>query len=277
MDLTLLNTVPLPVLGFVFVGLAVAIAVGGLLVVRRFVAHHQLEEHNDVAGFIYAVVGVIYAIVLAFVVIVVWELFRDTEGVVEKEAGSLASLYRQVQIYTSPEQLELRRQIYLYALSVVHDEWPEIRNGNIVGSQKTRNEYDAIWDALRKVQPTNANEQSWQTEMLESLSDVAEGRRFRLTHSATSIPGIMWTMLLVGGAITVAYTYLYGVKNIIGQALMTGALAALIALILLLIFTMDHPFSGDVAVEPTPFEREITSFERQMRTQGIPFPAPGAH
>jgi hypothetical protein len=49
------------------------IAVVGLWTVQRAVPSSLRREHNDVAGFIYEVVGVIYAVLLALVVIVVWE------------------------------------------------------------------------------------------------------------------------------------------------------------------------------------------------------------
>jgi hypothetical protein len=35
--------------------------------------HVHRKEHNDVGGFIFAAVGVLYAVLLAFVVVVVWE------------------------------------------------------------------------------------------------------------------------------------------------------------------------------------------------------------
>ena len=49
------------------------VAVAGLGAVQRLVPAARRQEHNDVAGFIYAVVGVIYAVLLALMVIAVWE------------------------------------------------------------------------------------------------------------------------------------------------------------------------------------------------------------
>jgi hypothetical protein len=52
-------------------------AVIGLAVVQRLVPVTTRKEHNDVAGFIYAVIGVIYAVLLALVVIAVWGRFWE--------------------------------------------------------------------------------------------------------------------------------------------------------------------------------------------------------
>ena len=58
-------------------GLVMAVSVLCLVIVRKVYGHSLMAKHNDVAGFIYAVIGVIYAVLLAFVVIVEWEMFRD--------------------------------------------------------------------------------------------------------------------------------------------------------------------------------------------------------
>jgi hypothetical protein len=55
--------------------------------------------------------------------------------------------------------------------------------------------------------------------------------------------------------------------------IMGGILAALIALILFAIFAMENPFRGAFRIHSYPFEREVVSFERQMRAQNIPFPS----
>ena len=54
----------------------------------------------------------------------------------------------------------------------------------------------------------------------------------------------MWAVLLGAGAITIGFTFLFGTKNTVAQALMTGGLAMTIALVLLSIVSMEHPFAG---------------------------------
>ena len=48
-----------------------------------------LARHNDVAGFIYAALGVIYAVLLALVVIAVWGEYDAASVTVEQEANAL--------------------------------------------------------------------------------------------------------------------------------------------------------------------------------------------
>src|SRR5918997_6166645 len=77
------------VYGVLIVGGACLAAVAGLTLVQRLVPVTIRMEQNDVAGFIYAVLGVIYAVLLALVVIAVWEEFGRARVTVESEANAL--------------------------------------------------------------------------------------------------------------------------------------------------------------------------------------------
>ena len=63
-----------------------------VFLIRRAAPLELLTDNNEVAGCKFAVVGVLYAVLLAFAVIVVWERFSETEGQVATEAGASATL-----------------------------------------------------------------------------------------------------------------------------------------------------------------------------------------
>lgn len=53
--------------------ISMLLATGGLVLVQRLVPIAVRRQHNDVAGFIYAVLGVVYAVLLGLMVVAVWE------------------------------------------------------------------------------------------------------------------------------------------------------------------------------------------------------------
>ena len=59
------------VYGVLVIGAVCLVALAGLELVQRLVPASSRLPHNDVAGFIYAALGVIYAVLLALVVIAV--------------------------------------------------------------------------------------------------------------------------------------------------------------------------------------------------------------
>src|SRR6266568_627817 len=62
--------------------------------VCRFLGPGAINDNNEIAGFKFATVGVLYAVLLAFVIIVVWEKFTDAEVNVVREAGAAENIYR---------------------------------------------------------------------------------------------------------------------------------------------------------------------------------------
>jgi cytochrome c biogenesis factor len=51
--------------GVIIVGGSLLLTLLVVAIVRRLVSHETLARHNDVAGFVYATMGVTYAVVLA--------------------------------------------------------------------------------------------------------------------------------------------------------------------------------------------------------------------
>src|SRR5258708_23469363 len=90
----LLSHLSPPVLGVFVVGVVVGASLLGLALVRRSVELSTLESHKDVAGFILAVVGVLYAVLLGFVAIDVWQQFNDATTHADQEAAEVDNLYR---------------------------------------------------------------------------------------------------------------------------------------------------------------------------------------
>jgi Na+/proline symporter len=86
--ISFLTGLPLWLSGMLIVGLPTALAMFGPILVRRYVTAEKLAENNEVAGFKFSVVGVLYAVLLAFAIIVVWERFSDAENNVAREAGT---------------------------------------------------------------------------------------------------------------------------------------------------------------------------------------------
>ena len=85
------------------------------------------------AGFIIAVVGVIYAVLPAFVVIVSWENFSQAESAVGQEASALRSIYRESQAFPPDVRARIRADVLRYASTAIEKEWPAMAGDVAVG------------------------------------------------------------------------------------------------------------------------------------------------
>jgi hypothetical protein len=250
---------PVWLIGILLVIVLPAVVVLVQLGIRRRWPAMARGEQNDVVGFIIAVVGVIYAVLLAFVVIVAWETFDEAEGVVGQEASALRSMQRD-SIGLPPETRDpLRDLVREYATRVIDDEWPAMAEGT-AGDPAAGDIFDEMAGTISATQVTTPSQQEFVGAETEQLNQLVSLRSQRLDFVNSGIPGVLWLALIVGAVVTVGFALLFGVERTVLQLLMVGSLAALVGVLLLVAVGFNYPFAGDVSVGPEPFERVLVDF-----------------
>jgi hypothetical protein len=227
-------------------------------IVRRAYPSIIEGEHNEVAGFLIAVVGVVYAVTLAFIVIVTWEQFRDARDRVDTEAGSIRSLYRDSRSLPEPARTQLGQQAIRYAEQVAGPEWEAMDDGH--SSDAVFGLISDMFATLGGVTATNSTQETFLADALVRLNEVAEDRASRITQAEEGQVSILWVAIILGGIVTVGFALLFGVSDQRLHYLMVGCFAAVLAVQILVILVLSFPFSGDVKVTPEPFEHVVQDF-----------------
>ena len=243
------------------------LALAGLELVQRLVPVDSRQPHNDVAGFIYAALGVIYAVLLALVVIAVWETYRAASETVEQEANALAEIFWLGHRLSEPEGSHIQELARSYAQDVIDEEWPLMEQGQAPLMTQTQGSptgwtlIDEIRATVQEVEPrTQADEQLY-AEGLDQVQRLADARRMRLVAAEEGIPGVLWAVLIFGGVAAIGFTYLFGLENTWAHRLMVVILAAVIGLVLFTIGALEHPFSGGARIGTGAFELILERFE----------------
>jgi hypothetical protein len=242
------------------VGISVALSVFGLVLFHFSVPHSIRRAHNEVVGFILSVIGVIYAVLLAFIAVAVWEDFGRADALVQTEANLVGNLYRDTVGLPDPLATGLRHTLFVYAETVVQDEWPALAAGRV--------EDAAGWQLLDKFHlsliqfhSSDFGSQAIESEMIRSLNALYDARRGRFHAAAEGLPRILWWNLIAGAGLTVLFSYLFGVPSLPMHMVMVALLGAAIALVLSLIILLDNPFRGQNHVSAEPFERLVRTVE----------------
>ena len=256
-----LASLPTAVLLLLVVGLSVLLSVTGLLLVHSRLSHVVLREHNDVAGFIFSTLGVTHAVILGFIAVALWEDFAATESLVQREAATALSIARVAEAFPDPARTEVQESIRTYVRAVVQEEWPRMASGGF--SPRADEALAVVRSSLLRLEPSTQRENNWHAQLLGSVQTLSELREERLDAMQSDVPPILWLALLLSAVITVAYTYLYGVKNLISHVIMTAALSGMIGLALTLIVALDHPFTGQTAVSADAFEIALEAMSQQ--------------
>jgi hypothetical protein len=243
------------------------VSLSGLELVQRLVPATSRQPHNDVAGFIYAALGVIYAVLLALVVIAVWEEYDAARETVEQEANAVAEIFWLAHRLPEPEGTHIQELTRSYAEEVVHNEWPLMEQGQaplMVQVEETPAGWtliDEIRANLQEFQPHTPADEQLYAEGLDQVQRLADARRMRLVAAEEGVPGVLWSVLIFGGVAAIGFTYLFGLENTWAHRLMVLTLAAVIGLVLFTIGAMEHPFSGGARIGTEAFDLVLERFE----------------
>lgn len=227
--------------------LVVAFFVGLHAFVQRRLRSEVLRRHNDVAGYLFSAVGVLYAVVLGFVVVVVWQKYDTTVDNVQNEVNAAANLYHVVDGYSPGDRTVIRREIAQYAQAVMTVEWPAMEANAAVPESDT----GLVEDVAYRVDifsPRTLGESNAQQAAMESVKRMFDARRIRLVQAAPSVPAILWFALVAGALAMIAFCFIFGVENRPAQLLMTAILVGLIAILFTVIYEFATPFSGSVSI-----------------------------
>ncbi len=88
---------------------------------------------------------------LAFVIIVVWEKFSEAEANVVREAGAAENLYRLSQGLGDFSGPDLRRSVAAYLKAAMADDWPDMDKGIVGAGGPAKQALDAIYRMLTVV------------------------------------------------------------------------------------------------------------------------------
>ncbi|WP_422742772.1 DUF4239 domain-containing protein [Mycobacterium sp. WMMD1722] len=253
----LLQQPPIIVATLVVLG-TVGLSVLGLIVFRRVTRSERFESANDVTAQTFALAGILYAVLVAFVVVVVWEQFADAKAAAESEANAISDLLRDSETLPPESREAVRASLVAYAEDVVNDEFVRLHHGEAIEQQS--DQLSQIWQSYLDVRPVTQIQIAFLNEDIGKLNDLGSSRKVRISSGDAEIPTELWVLLVGGGAVMLTFTYLFGTKHIAVHAASVALAGALLSFVLYLIFALEHPFVGDLSVQTDPYEHVLETW-----------------
>jgi hypothetical protein len=270
--------------GFLMVGASAVLAIVGLVVVRRVLHARNLISSHDVGGYLLSVVGTLYAVILGLVVVDSMGKFHEARLKTEQEANALADLILLADQMPMDHRERLRKLTLDYVDRVVRVEWPTMDHGRH-DPESRRAAIDLI-EAVCGFQPVSDKQRTIYEAQVAASCELWNCRRSRIVTASHGVATLEWVVLILGGVITVAFTYFFKLEHLNIQVVMTAMVSTIIALNLFLVLMFGYPFSGDLKVPSDIFDavasviahqdgRAATSAVPPARSRHAPDPLPG--
>ena len=248
---------------------AVALSVTAMLLVRRGAPEGSYFKDGDRASGVFGVLATGFSVLLGFIIFLSFTSYDQSRSGAEQEALVLVQQVENAQFFPAPGAGTLTGELVCYGRSVVNGEWAAMRAGT---AGETINPWGvAMFKTLRTVQPRTAAQQSAYDKWLDQTSAREEARRDRIHGAAGVIPVTLWIGLFFIAIVIFAYTLFFADsgEGPVTQSMLMGSVVAAITVMMLLLYSLDHPFQRGVGgLQPTAMKRSLVMIDAATRAVG---------
>jgi hypothetical protein len=245
---------PLLITGPAIVLLLCLYGVLGLLITRRCVLPRLRTDVQDFefSGAMLQAVMVFYGLAVALIAVSVWQSYSDGAKIISQEATALAVLYRDVSNYPKPIRPQLQKGLSDYVDQIIHHAWPLQERGQTPTQGVVLMNH--FQDILGGFEPATEGQKILHAETLRAYNQVIQARRLRLDAVNTSLPMILWFIIIAGAFISLTSAFFFKVEDVRLQGIQVVLVAAFIGLVIFMILALDRPFRGDLGLRPGAYQ-----------------------
>ena len=235
-----------------FVVVFVTFSLVCLYLAKRFCKSFLFNEATDYGQIFASAIGVVFALILAFVAVATWQNYNKVTDGVLKEANSLHNVYRNLGAYPEPFRSEMRELIRQYVQRVITDEWP--KQARAMQDETAHKLITHINAVILSFYPRDNREMLLHQETLRMVSGYRGLRHDRIIGGRPNITPSMWITLVGGTLLYLTFLCFFDIPCFKHHAFMIGMFGAFVALVYCLLIVYNYPFAEPDAISSEPFQ-----------------------
>jgi Protein of unknown function (DUF4239) len=239
-------------LGFAAVGITLTLAAD--LIFRRRLKDNTRAEAGRTAAIMLGVLANIYAVLIAFVIVQGWGNLQQAQTYVDAQATAMTEIRENSQVLGAHDAKPINEALDAYARSVLRDDFPAMEQHGHRSPVTTAKLAD-LFATVRVVTPVGAAQTSFYNQMVDRLDNIVVARQAAVTASDGSLPAPLYLLLALGGIVVVALACVLDSKHRRSHVIIVCSIAVVIAFMLAIVVSFDHPFTGSIAVTERPIRQ----------------------
>jgi len=214
------------------------------------------------------VIAGVFGLLLAFLIISMYESNKNAAESVDKEANALVS------ILLASQQLDnaalIRKEVQVYTETLLNQQWPAMVAGDLQTAWKLEPEMiNPLYKVIQKSKSTTGDENKFYETLPLLLQDLTTVHRLRLLQSDFHLPVQFWMIIVLMTFFTICFlSYMnpwQGLHSFAPVLLPCVIISLSLALMILLHF----PFLGPFAVADRPFRSGYLNFSNGVNAVDV--------
>jgi hypothetical protein len=228
------------------------------LVVTRLALTDWAGAFKTVSPGMLSPLGVLFALLVGFIAVEVWNNFDKAKAAITTEASALRAVVVLAGTFPPEQKARIEALINLHIETAVNHEWPEMAHQRATLSPLPTALIGVLHDALA-ITPGDNTQRSAQPEMIRAVRTALEARRQRIVISESAVGAVKWVGILLQGLCTLIAIAMVHSENRRACAMALLLFATGMALSVLLIAAYSRPFMGENALGPELLKQVMTS------------------
>jgi hypothetical protein len=243
---------------YVEAGLLILLVAAGSVIaadlVRRALDVDLRRRQHEVGNPLYMQIGVVFAVLLAFVFNEVFGEYNAAAQAINGECGALHGAAMLANDLSDGQGKVVEQAILDYCRIVVSAEWEALSHRQ--PSVDAQNAFHKIVLAAGRLNPTRSTDSAIQSQLLSLISQAHAFRETRIFQATQGLPITIWVVLLFYSLLLVAFV-LAGVESRVVHLFFTAAFSTSVILVLIVVRMLDYPFEGALTLSNDDFIKTI--------------------
>jgi multisubunit Na+/H+ antiporter MnhB subunit len=261
-----LHNLPIVWMALLVFGLTALGTTAIYVVVMALSVGERARSFKAVSPGLLSPLGILFALFIAFTATQVWSDNDKANSVVDREASALRSVVILAAAFPGESESRLRNLIGSYIADAAAQEWPMMAHRTATLQVIPYSLAEALQLVL-SLTPSGQGQQTAQREITTSLENAWDARRQRIIMSHSEVNWVKWLCLSLQAACALIAIAMVHNDNRLASAITMGLFGIGVAASMLLILAHDRPFTGELAVNPSPLLQVMPELEAAQ--QGI--------
>ena len=232
--------------------IASAIAAFATALIHRHFEIDIRRRHHDVGSVVFLQLGVVFAVLLAFVFNEAWGEYNEAASAIDLEVSAMHGVAMIASALTPAQANTILTAERAYLSAVAYKEWPVMAQHRTEDAE-TDQSLEVLIQAVAKLQPGSPDQIGNKAEILSLLAQAHANRETRIFQASSGIPVPLWTVLIVFTIMLTLFVSFSGIQYKMAAVAITVCFTASIAGILVIARLLDYPFEGALALPPADF------------------------